>query len=260
MIFGWFMTLELVFFCSNLKLSGLFFDVLWYIDLIFGMWLYLDELQFKFEFRYGRLTFGWVMAIEHVFYVQILSCPDFFLTSFDILTWYLVCGYIWMSYSVRSNFVPIEWLLADLWPLNLYFCSNVKLSGLFLDVLWYIDLIFGIWLYLDELLFKLEFCSGRMIFGWVMALELVFFVQIWSCPDFSLTSFDILTWYLVSGYIGMSYSVHLNFVPVEWLLAELWPSNLYILFKFEVVRTFLWRPLIYWLDIWYVAIYIWVTV
>ena len=165
-----------------------------------------------------------------------------------------------MSYSVRSNFVPVEWLLADLWPLNLYFCSNVKLSGLFLDVLWYIDLIFGIWLYLDELQFKLEFCSGRMIFGWVMALELVFFVQIWSWPDFSLTSFDILTWYLVSGYIGMSYSVHSNFVPVEWLLAELWPSNLYILFKFEVVRTFLWRPLIYWLDIWYVAISRWVTV
>ena len=219
------------------------------------MWLYLDELQFKFEFRSGRMIFGWVMALELVFFVQIWSCPEFSLTSFDILTWYLVCGYIWMSYSLSSNFVPVEWLLADLWPLNLYFCSNVKLSGLFLDVLWYIDLIFGIWLYLDELQFKLEFCSGRMIFGWVMAielvffcsnlkllglffdvlwyidlifgmwlyldelqfkfefrsgrmtfgwfmtLELVFFVQILSCPDFFFTSFVILTWYLVCGYI-----------------------------------------------------------
>jgi hypothetical protein len=54
----------------------------------------------------------------------------------------------------------------------------------FVYVLWYIDLIFGMWLYLDELRFKFEFCSGRMIFGWVMALELVFFVQILSCPDF----------------------------------------------------------------------------
>jgi hypothetical protein len=99
------------------------------------------------------------------------------------------------------------------------------------------------WLYLDELQFKFEFRSGRMTFGKVMTLELVFFVQIWSCPDFSLTSFDILTWYLVSGYIGRSYSVRSNFVPVEWLLAELWPLNLYILFKFEVVRSFLWRPL-----------------
>ena len=165
------------------------------------MWLYLDELQFKFEFRSGRMTFGWVMAIEHVYFVQIWSCPEFSLTSFDILTWYLVCGYIWMSYSLSSNFVPVEWLLADLWPLNLYFCSNFKLSGIFLYVLWYIDLIFGMWLYLDELQFKFEFRSGRMTFGWVMAIELVFFVQIWSCPEFFLTSFDILTWYLAFGYI-----------------------------------------------------------
>jgi hypothetical protein len=184
-----------------LKLSGIFLDLLWYIDLIFGKWLYREELQCKFEFRSGRMTFGWVMAIELVYFVQIWTCPEFSLTSFDILTWYLVCGYIWMSYSLSSNFVPVKWLLAHLWPLNLYFCSNVKLSGLFLDVLWYIDLIFGIWLYLDELQFKLEFCSGRMIFGWVMALELVFFVQILSCPDFFFTSFVILTWYLVCGYI-----------------------------------------------------------
>jgi hypothetical protein len=160
-----------------------------------------------------------------------------------------------MSYSLSSNLVPVEWLLAELWPLNLYFCSNFKLSRLFLDVLWYIDLIISkdvkkrsgqrkIWtkntssraitqpkvnrpernsnlncnssryshipniksIYqrtsrksLDK--FKFEFRSGRMTFGWVMALELEFFVQIWSCPDFSLKSFDILTWYLEWGYI-----------------------------------------------------------
>ena len=95
-------------------------DILWYIDLIIGMWLYLDELQFKFEFISGRMIFSWVMALELVFFVQILSCPNFF------------------------------------------------------DVFWDIDLIFGMWLYLDELPFKFEFRSGRMIFGWVMALELVF--------------------------------------------------------------------------------------
>jgi hypothetical protein len=136
------------FFCSNLKLFGLIFDILWYIDLIFGMWLYLDELQFKFEFRSGRMIVGWVMAFELVFFVQILSCPTFFF-----------------------------------------------------DVLWYIYLIFGMWLYLDELQFRFEFRSGRMIVGWVMAFELVFFVQILSCPDLFLTSFDIFTWYLVCGYI-----------------------------------------------------------
>jgi hypothetical protein len=79
---------------TNVKLSVLFLDVLWYIDLIFAIWLYLDELQFKFEFRSGRMTFGWFMTLELVFFVQIWSCPDFFFTSFVILTWYLVCGYI----------------------------------------------------------------------------------------------------------------------------------------------------------------------
>jgi hypothetical protein len=100
------------------------------------MWLYLEELQFKFEFRSGRMIFGWVMARELVFFVQMFSCLDFF--------FYL---------------------------------------------LWDIDLIFGMWLYLDELQFKFEFRSGRMIFGWVMALELVFFVQM----------YQISSQYLIGG-------------------------------------------------------------
>ena len=136
--------------------------------MIFGMWLYLDYLQFKFEFRSGRMTFGWVIAIELIFFVQILSCPFFSLTSFDILTWYLVCGYIKMSYSLNSNFVSVEWFLAELWPLNWYF------------------------------FFKFQVVRT---FGWAMAIELIFFVQILSSPYFSLTSFDILTWYLICGYI-----------------------------------------------------------
>ena len=164
-------------FCSNFKLSGLFLtDVLWDIDLIFGMWLYLVELQFKFEFRSGRMIFGWVMTLELVFFVQILSCP-----------------------------------------------------GFFFDVLWDIDLIFGMWLYLVELQFKFEFRSGRMIFGWVMALELVFFVQILSCPGlfWRPLRYWLDIWYVA---ISMSYSWISNFVPVEWYLAELWPLNFF--FKF----------------------------
>jgi hypothetical protein len=133
-----------------------------------------------------------------------------------------------MIYSLNSNFVRVEWLLAELWLLNLYFlfkfevvqpyiirpernssynCNSSRYSQIpniksiyqrtsrkSLDNLKFeqkyksfdiFDLIFGMWLYLDELQFKFEFRSGRMTFGWVMALELVFFVQIWSCPDFS---------------------------------------------------------------------------
>ena len=35
-----------------------------------------------------------------------------------------------------------------------------------------IDLVFGIWVYNDELQIKFTFCSGPKIFGRVMALEL----------------------------------------------------------------------------------------
>jgi hypothetical protein len=79
-------------------------------------------------------------------------------------------------------------------------------------------------------------------------------VKILSSPDFFFTSFDILTWYLVCGYIWMSYSLSSNFVPVEWFVAELWPLNMYFLFKLLVVRTFFWRPMRYWFDIWYIVI------
>ena len=75
-------------------MSGHFYDVLWYIDLIFGMWLYLDKLQFKFEFRSGRMIFGWVMALELFFLFKLLVVRSFFFTSYEILIWYLVYSYI----------------------------------------------------------------------------------------------------------------------------------------------------------------------
>ena len=140
-----------------------------------------------------------------------IFCSNFNLSGlFDVL-WdidLMVCGYI-QVYSLNSNFVLVEWSLAELWPLNLYF----KLSGHLFDVLWYIDLIFGMWLYLDELQFKLEFRSGRMIFGWVMALELVFYVKILSFPNFFLS----LRYWLDIWYVAIS-----RWVTVEVRISFRW--------------------------------------
>ena len=163
------------------------------------MWLYLDELQFKFEFCSGRMIFGWVMALELVFFVQMFSCLDFFfylLWDIDLIFgMWLYLDELQFKCEFRSSRM-IFWLSYGPW--TCIFCSNCKFSRIFFDVLWYIDLIFGMWLYLDELQLKFEFCSGRMIFDWVLAFELVFFVQILSFPNFFFTSFDILTWYLVA--------------------------------------------------------------
>jgi hypothetical protein len=35
----------------------------WYIDLIFGIWVYNDKLQIKYTFRSGPVIFGRVMAL-----------------------------------------------------------------------------------------------------------------------------------------------------------------------------------------------------
>ena len=45
------------------QLSPLFFAMLGDIDLIFGMWVYNDELQIKITFRSGPMIFGRVMAL-----------------------------------------------------------------------------------------------------------------------------------------------------------------------------------------------------
>ena len=147
-----------------------------------------------------------------------------------------------MSYSLSSNFVKIEWFFTGLWLLNLYFLFKFEVVRTFFDVLWYIDLIFGMWLYPGELQLKFEFRSGRMIFGSVMALELVFFVQILSCPDFLFyVLWDID---LIFGMWLYLDDLHFKF--------KLWPLNLYVLFKLLVFLTCFWRLMRYWFDIWYI--------
>jgi hypothetical protein len=105
-------------------------------------WLYLDELQFKFEFCSGRMIFGWVIALELVFFVQIWSCPDFFNCNSS--------RYIQIP-NIKSIYQRTSRKSLD----NLKFEQKYKFKG-------------------HNSAKKLEFRSGRMIFGWAMALELVF--------------------------------------------------------------------------------------
>ena len=62
MIFGRVMVFELVKFGQIFSCHRFFFDMLRDIDLIFGIWVYNDELQIKFTFRSGSMIFGQVMA------------------------------------------------------------------------------------------------------------------------------------------------------------------------------------------------------
>jgi hypothetical protein len=48
-------------------------------------------------------------------------------------------------------FVPVQWFLAELWPLGLWNLAKYLVVTTFFTMIWYIDLIFGIWVYSYEL-------------------------------------------------------------------------------------------------------------
>ena len=48
------------------------------IDLIFGIYVYNNELQIKFTFRSGPMIFGRVMALGRLKFGQIFSCHQCF--------------------------------------------------------------------------------------------------------------------------------------------------------------------------------------
>jgi hypothetical protein len=157
------------------------------------------------------------------------SCYHFFSLCFEILlTWYLVCGCIMISYRSSLRFVPVQWFFGRVVTLGLWNLAKYLVVTTFCDMLGDIDLIFGIWVYKDEL--QIKFHSGPMIFGRAMARRLwnlakylvvspLYFTMIWYI--------DMIFWY---ACIIISYRSTLKFVPVEWYFAnlqalgfEIWP-------------------------------------
>jgi hypothetical protein len=124
------------------------------------MWLYLDELQFKFEFRSVRMTFWLSYDPWTCIFVQILSCPDFFLTSLNMLTRNSNLNCNSSRYSDIPNIKSIYQRTSRKSPDNLKFKQEYKFKG---------------------------HNSSKYHFL--------------SCPGFFLTSLNMLTWYLVFGYI-----------------------------------------------------------
>jgi hypothetical protein len=101
------------------------------IDLIFGIWVYNDELQIKFTFRSGPMIFGQVMALGF--------CHHFLSLCLEILTWFLVYECIMMSYRSSLHFVPAQWFLAlGLWNLAKYLVVTTIFSPWFEILTWFL--------------------------------------------------------------------------------------------------------------------------
>ena len=63
MIFGQLTAIGLWNLAKYLVVTTFFLAMLGDIDLIFGIWVYNDELQIKFTFRSGPMIFGRIMAL-----------------------------------------------------------------------------------------------------------------------------------------------------------------------------------------------------
>jgi len=158
--------------------------MLWDIDLIFGMWVYNDQVYVSFRCNdfwpsYGPWTFK---------FGQIFSCHHFFSLCLEILTWFLVYECIMMSYRSSLHFVTIQWFLAELYgPWTLKFSQIFSCHHFFFTMLWDIDLIFGMRVHNHKLQIKFEIHSGWIIFGQLTAVGLWNLAKYFSYHHFFFT-------------------------------------------------------------------------
>jgi hypothetical protein len=114
-----------------------------------------------------------------------------------------------------------------------------------------IGLIFGIWVYNDELQIKFTFCSGSMIVGpWTLK-----FGQIFSCHHFITTRSKIIGPELnVNLICNSSLYTHIpkikSISPSIAVLGNTIALGLWNLAKYLVVTILLHCDLRYWLDFW----------
>jgi hypothetical protein len=160
-------------FCNSeiKQLSPLFLAIFLDIDLIFGMWVYNDQLQIKCMFRSDPMIFGRVMALGLWNLAKYLVVTTFFSLCLEILTWFFG---IWVyndDLQIKFTFRSGPMIFGRVMALGLW--NLAKLSPLYFTMIWDIDLIFGMWVHSDELPIKFEFRSDWMILGYFTHLGLL---------------------------------------------------------------------------------------
>jgi hypothetical protein len=170
-------------------LSPLFSAMLRDIDLIFGIWVYNNELQIKLTFRSSPMIFGRVMALGLWNLAKYLVVTTFFRYAWRYWLDFLYLSVYWWV----ADHVYISFRSNDFWPSyvpwTLKFGQIFSCHQLFFAMLGDIDLIFGIWVYNDELQIMFTFRSGPMIFGRVMSLGL------WNLAKYLVvTTFFLYAW------------------------------------------------------------------
>jgi hypothetical protein len=92
------------------------YDLRYWLD--FWYRVYDHKLQIIFEIHSGWMIFGQLTGVGLWNLTKYFVVTTFFSLWFEILTWFLVCECIVMSYWSSLNFVVIEWFWANLRTLD----------------------------------------------------------------------------------------------------------------------------------------------
>ena len=121
------------------------------------------------------------------------NCHHFFSQCMEIVTWFLVYECIMIRYRWSVCFVPVEWFLAELWPLVFAIWPNIYLPPLYFTMIWDIDLIFGMRVYNHKSQINFEIHSNWMIFSQLTAIVLCNLAKYLVVTTFFSLWFEILT-------------------------------------------------------------------
>ena len=113
------------------------------IKLNFGMQVNHCYLQMKFEFRYAPSIFGEFTGLGLIKFHGSYSFPDFFPERLQILSWFLACDQITMTYRSSLDVVKLHQFLAKLRALDLVNFTDETVFLTFFYTLADIVLIFG---------------------------------------------------------------------------------------------------------------------
>jgi hypothetical protein len=112
MIFGRVMALGLWNLAKYLVVTTFLLAIFGDIDLIFGIWMYSDELQIKFTIRSGPSFLAELWPLDFEIW-QIFSCHHFISLWFEILTWFLVWECIIIIYRSTLKFICYSYPLTE---------------------------------------------------------------------------------------------------------------------------------------------------
>jgi hypothetical protein len=141
------------------SISQIIFTMIWDIDLILGMKVYNHKLQIKFEIHFGWMIFGqltavglWNLAGNNIAWTNLdmirnlqhlhmnkksYTYKTLPFNSHWIIFWIkkternsnliskLPLHSHVISYRSRLRFVPVQWFLAELWPLDFEIWPNI---------------------------------------------------------------------------------------------------------------------------------------